>query len=1005
MSKRTFDMLGNMRAGDNDDRMQVDGEQLAPSSSIALEPMPGQFPGTVFYADREPSAILATTFTTVWTFASYITDPFRFAQAFFGPQQIRAESVCRPDGSRKKILLDDGLVDVPTPSIQDARILTAHRNRLETSNTYCTVGPSPFMAAFSTPMLDLAYTSPPSQYSTTPYPTTISTPIQHSVNASPPAQYSTTPYPTTFSTPIQQSVNASPPAQYSTTPYPTTFSTPIQHSVNVSPLAQYSPSTGTWAPYSAALSAPADALDIASPLSQRSPFADVWASYHASILNSTPVHQKVAATPLSTPRQPKVTATPIGTPMQQEVGSTPITTPVHHKVAATPISTPVHQKVAATPIGTPVHQKVAAKPIGTPVHQKKVVATPIGIPMQQEVASTPIITPRQPKVAAAPINRPIHQKVAATPIDTPLPKGVTESSQTSSNDSPKVDPKPSDPEVLEVYHKLLDGSIPMPSRYLVPSPLKTPSSVANTFSRSKEDDDLPLESLPVENVPVKNVLVENVTVENVTVENVPVENVPVENVPVENVPVENVPVENVPVENVPVENIPDKDPLWLGYENDLSMLPDAPTPPPKKTVTISDIRHTRLFYKDDAVSSLLDTFVKDAVFPPATLRDAYDDNSLLSNASTDQVSAHTEALQTTTTPSHEANNNLLLSPSPLHHQVSAQTEALQTTTTASQEANNNLPLSSLPLRPQPPSPSAQPEGTPKVVLYTGVPDDTWESSEDDESLHQSLLSNEFSEEVREQADVAVPTPLIVPLLEPLSDQENDFLERLAEKTDLSRENDSIAPNLTVRDFKTLLPDLFKGSKLAWLNDNIVNEYLSILINYQKDLKTYKHKKGGPAPPVHNFASQFWVNMCKDTASIARWASKKQLGGEQFLHVKLVLIPICDNSHWRLVAIKPQAKEIHYLDSLNWDKTYAVKKIFKWLKSELPGFNQGDWNVIEEQRSVRQANSSDCGVFTCLNALAMLRGDEPKRVTVSDGMENARRRIALTLINGHPTAEM
>ena len=62
-------------------------------------------------------------------------------------------------------------------------------------------------------------------------------------------------------------------------------------------------------------------------------------------------------------------------------------------------------------------------------------------------------------------------------------------------------------------------------------------------------------------------------------------------------------------------------------------------------------------------------------------------------------------------------------------------------------------------------------------------------------------------------------------------------------------------------------------------------------------------------------------------------------------------------------------------------------------------------MVEKQRSSKQLNGSDCGVFTLLNALVLLRGDDTKKVISSHGMSEARERIAMTLMAGRPTKEM
>ena len=50
--------------------------------------------------------------------------------------------------------------------------------------------------------------------------------------------------------------------------------------------------------------------------------------------------------------------------------------------------------------------------------------------------------------------------------------------------------------------------------------------------------------------------------------------------------------------------------------------------------------------------------------------------------------------------------------------------------------------------------------------------------------------------------------------------------------------------------------------------------------------------------------------------------------------------------------------------------------------------------------MRQLNGSDCGVFVLLNALVTVLGDEHKKVLARNGMQEARERLAMTIITGN-----
>jgi hypothetical protein len=309
------------------------------------------------------------------------------------------------------------------------------------------------------------------------------------------------------------------------------------------------------------------------------------------------------------------------------------------------------------------------------------------------------------------------------------------------------------------------------------------------------------------------------------------------------------------------------------------------------------------------------------------------------------------------------------------------------------------------------SPSRTPVET---VGFTGVPASTWDASED--SLEESQISTELLDDLHQQmqaklalAPPASPTPPPVKaLVSPLVPEEQDMLDAAAKKTDDGKDTTAwvVDDKLYARDFGTLLPRKFHGDVRAWLNDNIVNEYMNIITNAVKAKEGFVAKRGGGAPPVHAFSS-FWYTTMKDRPQgVERWAARFQLKGRQYLDARLILYPICDAGHWRLLAVKPQERTIEYLDSLGWDGDKYITTLKQYLAKELgSAWVESEWTVEQDQRSTRQVNGSDCGVFTILNSLALLRGDEFEKVLACDGMSAARERIAITLMKGTPTTEL
>ncbi len=293
--------------------------------------------------------------------------------------------------------------------------------------------------------------------------------------------------------------------------------------------------------------------------------------------------------------------------------------------------------------------------------------------------------------------------------------------------------------------------------------------------------------------------------------------------------------------------------------------------------------------------------------------------------------------------------------------------------------------------------------------FRGIFEDTFDDF--DNSIGELQLSTELletlQEDLRKKLELAPPPLPAKPLVASLSVEEMEKLEAIAKATEYGRNSafDVVPEKLNARDFGTLLPDRFSGDPKAWLNDNIVNEYLAINIAHMKKQAGFEHKRGGPAPPIHAFSSFWYSSAVSRPKSVERWASRVQLGGQQFLDAELILYPICDGGHWRLLVVKPKERAIEYFDSLGFGGDKYVHAFKEYIKKELgDAWIEEEWTVAEIQRSSRQLNGSDCGVFTLLNALVVMRDEEAKRVVASCGMQEARERIAITLMARQPTTE-
>jgi len=207
---------------------------------------------------------------------------------------------------------------------------------------------------------------------------------------------------------------------------------------------------------------------------------------------------------------------------------------------------------------------------------------------------------------------------------------------------------------------------------------------------------------------------------------------------------------------------------------------------------------------------------------------------------------------------------------------------------------------------------------------------------------------------------------------------------------------SLVGNLTRKDFGTLLPQN-RADGVGWLNDEIVNGYLAAIVS--KAQADYGYTKGS-TPRVHAFNTALYTTyQAKGYDGVKRWAQRAKLDGIRLFSVDCLLIPINDGLHWTLLAISGKERTIRYFDSLyekpekytGFARAFVAGVLAKEYKEE-------DWLVVDASSS-QQANGLDCGVFVCMNALALVLGRDPVRAFGAGEVAAARRMVGAVLLNG------
>ena len=273
----------------------------------------------------------------------------------------------------------------------------------------------------------------------------------------------------------------------------------------------------------------------------------------------------------------------------------------------------------------------------------------------------------------------------------------------------------------------------------------------------------------------------------------------------------------------------------------------------------------------------------------------------------------------------------------------------------------------------------------------------------EEEAKKKAKEEEEAEKARKEA-LAAAAAQARKLISPLPEE---WKQKVVKAMATERPDEALTPppaiQLTRKDFGTLLPQSGIDAARGWLNDEIVNRFLEHIT--ERAVEKEQWQAGSGPAPYFAFSSHWMTRIATSGApAVSRWGRRKKIQGTNVLKAKILYIPICVGNHWTLLTILPQERKVEYLDSLGGIGQNFVAKAFEWLAHELKDLWKADeWTVVTD-RSNLQTNSSDCGVFTVMNAFAMLRGLRPDETVKAVDMDLARWQIAATLLHGGCTGE-
>uniref|UniRef100_A0A1I7Z7K7 ULP_PROTEASE domain-containing protein n=1 Tax=Steinernema glaseri TaxID=37863 RepID=A0A1I7Z7K7_9BILA len=156
--------------------------------------------------------------------------------------------------------------------------------------------------------------------------------------------------------------------------------------------------------------------------------------------------------------------------------------------------------------------------------------------------------------------------------------------------------------------------------------------------------------------------------------------------------------------------------------------------------------------------------------------------------------------------------------------------------------------------------------------------------------------------------------------------------------------------ITRKDLRTLMDH-------QWLNDEVINFYLNLIVE--------RSHNDPDLPKVYTYNTFFYPNLVtKGYESVKRWTRKVDI-----FSYELLLVPIRIDQHWSLAVVDMTEKTIDYYDSMHLGNGGGLRKLRKYLASEMQDkkkqvLDTDEWILQTREDIPRQLNGSDCGVFAC-----------------------------------------
>lgn len=154
-------------------------------------------------------------------------------------------------------------------------------------------------------------------------------------------------------------------------------------------------------------------------------------------------------------------------------------------------------------------------------------------------------------------------------------------------------------------------------------------------------------------------------------------------------------------------------------------------------------------------------------------------------------------------------------------------------------------------------------------------------------------------------------------------------------------------------------DIHTLADLNWLNDEVINFYMNLLIARSASDKY---------PNVHAMNTFFYPKLISGGhASLKRWTRKIDIFAKD-----IVVVPVHLGIHWCMSIIDFRSKCIRYYDSMGSSNPKCLSALRQYLEDESldkkkQAYDTRNWKLESANKIPQQMNGSDCGVFSCMFA--------------------------------------